>query len=124
MLLFLFTCVRFMLFMLVKFSRKKNKSLKLVWITSTNILLILSHIWKGNVVTCHTQSYLERKYGHVPYSVIFGKEMWSRGEYESLALFRLLCTYCMKRYLEENEADNWLKCPMCHQWFHEKCFEL
>ena len=39
MLLFLFACVHFMLFMLVKFSRKKNRSLKLVLITSTNILL-------------------------------------------------------------------------------------
>ena len=38
MLFSLFTCVRFMLFMLVKFSRKK--SLKLVLITSPNILLI------------------------------------------------------------------------------------
>ena len=41
MLLFLFACVRFMLFILVKFSHKKNKSLKLVLITSTNILLVI-----------------------------------------------------------------------------------
>ena len=41
MLPFLFACVRFMLFMLVKFSRKKSKSLKLVLITSTIILLRL-----------------------------------------------------------------------------------
>ena len=61
---------------------------------------------------CHTQSYSERKCGHV------------EREYESLALFRSLCAYCMKKYLEENEAEDWLKCPMCHQWFHEKCLEL
>ena len=61
---------------------------------------------------CHIQSYSERKCGHL------------EREYESLALFRSLCAYCMKKYLEENEAEDWLKCPMCHQWFHEKCFEL
>ena len=59
--------------------------------------------------TCHTQSYLERKCGHV------------ERECESLALFRSLCAYCMKKYLEKNEAENWLKFPMCHEWFHEKC---
>ena len=45
----------------------------------------------------HTQSYLERKCGH------------AEREYESLALFRSLCAYCMKKYLEEKEAENWLK---------------
>ena len=45
-------------------------------------------------------------------------------EYEFLALFCSLCAYCLKKYSEENEAEDWLKCPMCHQWFHEKCFEL
>ena len=61
---------------------------------------------------CHTQSYLEKKCGHV------------ESEYESLALFCSLFAYCMKKYLEENEVEDWLKCPMCNQWFHEKCFEL
>ena len=42
-------------------------------------------------------------------------------EYESLALFR---HYCMKKYLGQNEAEDLLECPVCHQWFHEKCFEL
>ena len=60
----------------------------------------------------HTQSYSERKCGHV------------KREYESLALFRSPCAYCMKKYLEENETEDWLKCPTCRQWFHEKCFEL
>ena len=27
-------------------------------------------------------------------------------KYESLAMFRLLCVYCMKKYLEENEAED------------------
>ena len=45
----------------------------------------------------HTQSYLERKCGH------------AEREYESLALFRSLCAYCMKKYLEEKEAENLLK---------------
>ena len=49
---------------------------------------------------CHTQSYSERKCSHV------------EREYESLALFCLLYTYCMKKYLEENEAGDWLKCLM------------
>ena len=40
---------------------------------------------------CHTQSYSERKYGHV------------ERDYESLAFFCLPCTYCMKKHLEENE---------------------
>ena len=35
-----------------------------------------------------------------------------------------LCAYCMKKYLEENEAEDWLICPMCHQWFHEKYFVM
>ena len=35
---------------------------------------------------CHTQSYLERKCGHV------------EREYKSLALFRSFCAYCMKKY--------------------------
>ena len=51
---------------------------------------------------CHTQSYSERKCGHV------------EREYESLALLCSLCTYCMKKYLEENEDEDCLKCPMCH----------
>ena len=50
---------------------------------------------------CHTQSYSERKCGHV------------EREYESLALFPSLSAYCMKKYFEENEAEDWLKCPMC-----------
>ena len=49
---------------------------------------------------CHTQSYSERKCGPV------------EREYESLALFRSLCAYCMKKYLEVNEAEDWLKFPM------------
>ena len=60
----------------------------------------------------HTQSYSEMKCGHV------------EREYESLALFCSLCANCMKKYLNENEAEDWLNCSMCHQWFHEKCFEL
>ena len=61
---------------------------------------------------CHTQSYSEKRSGHL------------EREYESLALFRSLCAYCMKKYLEENETEDWLEFPMCHQWFHEKCFKL
>ena len=45
---------------------------------------------------CHTQSYLERKCGHV------------ERKYESLALFSSLCTYCMKKYLEENGAEDYV----------------
>ena len=49
---------------------------------------------------CHTQSFSERKCGH------------RERKYESLALFRLLCAEFMKKYLEENEAEDWLKYPM------------
>ena len=59
-----------------------------------------------------SQSCSERKCGHV------------ERDYESLVMFRSLCANCMKKYLEENEAKDWLKCPMCHQRFHEKCLEL
>ena len=51
---------------------------------------------------CHTQSYLEKKCSHV------------KSEYESLASFCLFFAYCMKKYLKENEAEDWLKCPMCN----------
>ena len=43
---------------------------------------------------CHTQSYSEKKCGHV------------ERKYESLALLRLPCAYYMKKYLEENEAED------------------
>ena len=61
---------------------------------------------------CHTQSHSERKCGYV------------EREYESSTLFLSPCAYCMKKYFEENEAEDWLKFLMCHQWFHEKCFKL
>ena len=32
------------------------------------------------------------------------------------------CAFCLKSY---NAADNdieWIKCPICENWFHEQCF--
>ena len=33
------------------------------------------------------------------------------------------CSYCLEYYIR-NEGLEWLRCPLCFQWFHEKCFEL
>ena len=62
---------------------------------------------------CYSQSYSSKQNcGHV------------EREFESLALFRSVCAHCMEKYLTENELEDCLNCPLCHQWFHEKCFEL
>ena len=64
---------------------------KLIWSSTAEGRTIIDFYFLLNGKgSCHTQSYSERKYGHV------------ERDYESLALFSLLCTYCMKKYLEEN----------------------
>ena len=44
-------------------------------ICSASLMKSTYHFLSTGKEPCHTQSYLERKCGHVPYSVIFGKEM-------------------------------------------------
>ena len=29
------------------------------------------------------------------------------------------CAKCHRSY---NEGEEWLCCPVCHQWYHEDCF--
>lgn len=43
-------------------------------------------------------------------------------EYESLSLMRSICALCAGSYDHENEKEDWLKCSICLQWFHESCF--
>ena len=31
------------------------------------------------------------------------------------------CSCCFAKY---KESENWLKCPLCNQWFHEDCFYI
>lgn len=44
-------------------------------------------------------------------------------DFDSLAQFRSTCAYCLGRHMEVDETEDWLRCPMCMQWFHEDCFE-
>ena len=62
--------------------------------------------------TCFTQQYLSKnlKCGH------------AEREFETLAMFKSRCAFCDKVY-QEDEIIDWLKCPVCSQWFHESCFE-
>ena len=32
------------------------------------------------------------------------------------------CGHCFENYV--TVGSEWLECPLCKQWFHEKCFEL
>ena len=32
------------------------------------------------------------------------------------------CGYCSEHYV--TDGSEWLECPLCKKWFHEKCFEL
>ena len=34
----------------------------------------------------------------------------------------IMCAHCFEIYV--NDGSEWLKCPLCRQWFHERCFEL
>ena len=43
-------------------------------------------------------------------------------EYESLSLMRSTCALCGDIYDLEKETEDWLRCPVCFQWFHEDCF--
>ena len=68
---------------------------KLVWSsTAEGGTIIDFYFFSNGKEPSHTQSYLERKCGHV------------EREYESLALFRSLCAYYIKKYLEEKETEN------------------
>lgn len=61
---------------------------------------------------CHSQKYLTRKgCGHID------------RDFDSLSKFRSTCAHCMETFMDENETQDWLRCPICFQWFHEACFE-
>ena len=45
-------------------------------------------------------------------------------DFEFFAMFRTTNPYYISRHLQENEANNWLRCPACMQCFHETCSHL
>ena len=45
-------------------------------------------------------------------------------ENQALAEMRSTCAMCLQKYENSNEVEDWLKCPICLQWFHETCFGL
>ena len=32
------------------------------------------------------------------------------------------CSFCEQKYDKLHEKVTWLGCPVCEQWYHEKCF--
>ena len=61
---------------------------------------------------CHSKTYSKKiGCGHID------------RDFDSLAEFRSTCAYCLERHMEDDETEDWLRCPMCMQWFHEGCFE-
>ena len=34
-----------------------------------------------------------------------------------------LCSRCVRKYVT-NDTQDWLECPVCKLWFHERCFDL
>ena len=62
---------------------------------------------------CFTQTYskFNKTCGHV------------EREFDTLAMFKSTCAYCNEQHLGEEEPTDWLRCPICVQWFHDTCFE-
>ena len=61
---------------------------------------------------CCTQKYATKKRcGHVDH------------DFDSHAQFRSTCVYCREKRMDVDEIQDWLRCPMCMQRFHDACFE-
>ena len=44
-------------------------------------------------------------------------------EFQSLAMMANTCSLCMKVYgSKKDQNEDWLKCTLWPQWFHESCF--
>ena len=44
-------------------------------------------------------------------------------ENQTLAEMRSTFALCLHKYENSNEVEDWLKCPICLQWFHETCLD-
>ena len=51
-----------------------------------------------------TRNYNQRSCGHAPSDVGINT-----------------CAFCKKAY---KRGEEWLECPICKLWFHEKCFQM
>ena len=47
-----------------------------------------------------------------------------RVENQTLVEMRSTCALCLHKYENSNEVEDWLKCPICLQWFQEIYFGL
>lgn len=45
-------------------------------------------------------------------------------EFESLMMMKKTCAGCAATFHEEHEKEDWVKCSICLQWFHESCFRI
>ena len=44
-------------------------------------------------------------------------------DFNCLASFRSSCALCLGKYMDDDKTEDWLRCPLCQQWYHEGCFE-
>ena len=44
-------------------------------------------------------------------------------DFDSLVQFRTTCYTAWKSDMDAEETQDWFRCSLCMQWFHEACFE-